>query len=456
MINNESELAGVSEDLRTAIKLLFSWQKRYDKQEAILSDLLKEEKPDVLSVNFRKNTVDNCYKSTMAQAGKCQDLAGENVGEKYDTIFDELIEEAQKMTHKYGTINNTFNTVTASLTNPAAPVTAREARLDKYTKARDDLLGQIDAKKKAIAEAKKAAQEKESHDRTELKEIEDQFNKLNLNANPVFQKIMPKDIPSSSANNFASKPMTSSSPTDVKESADPQFNLFDYNNMEDFNWGNESRIQPSPHDSSLNRFLIQKAMLPELKIETFSGDPMQYRSFLYNFYHTVMQVTADPATQLSHLVSRCTGVAHKIIKNKVISNNPVNALNDALAALDREFGQKEALTRSAHSALQKGGQIDGSHESLLQLSCDMENLRDVMQANNSLHELNSPSVTSMVFRKFTAAMRAAFENQQKLRLLNDPKLHPEIKFDTLLDFIRTESRYSHSTFAFLTRDKSKS
>ena len=452
------DLAEFSEDIQTAIAKLLSWEKRYNKQEVVLSDLLEKDSPDVLDVNFRKTALDNCYKCYMKQADQCQNLAGEGVGDKFDTLFDELIELAQKVSHKYGTISTKFNNVVALLTNPASD-TARGARLDKYTKARDDLLSQIDAKKTAMANAKKMALEKEQLDRTELKEIEEQFNKLSLNSNPVFNQIKPPDVPSTStAPPTHQNPTTFSSPT-PKPSASlnplsEEFHLFDYN--ADVDLANISNIHQSANDVNLNKFLIEKAMLPELKVETFSGDPMQYRSFLSNFYHTVMQVTSDPATQLSHLVSRCKGVANKIIKNKVISNDPHTALNAALVALDREFGQKEALIRSARSALQKSGQVDGTHDSLLQLSCDMENLKDVMIANKSLYELNSPSITSMIFKKFTPSMRMAFETQQKSRLLSDPSLQPNIKFDTLLDFVRTESRYSHSTFAFLTRDKSKS
>ena len=121
------DLAEFSEDIQTAIAKLLSWEKRYNKQEVVLSDLLEKDSPDVLDVNFRKTALDNCYKCYMKQADQCQNLAGEGVGDKFDTLFDELIELAQQVSHKYGTINTKFNNVVALLTSPASD-TARGAR----------------------------------------------------------------------------------------------------------------------------------------------------------------------------------------------------------------------------------------------------------------------------------------------------------------------------------------
>ena len=81
------DLAEFSEDIQTAIAKLLSWEKRYNKQEVVLSDLLEKDSPDVLDVNFRKTALDNCYKCYMKQADQCQNLAGEGVGDKFDTLF---------------------------------------------------------------------------------------------------------------------------------------------------------------------------------------------------------------------------------------------------------------------------------------------------------------------------------------------------------------------------------
>ena len=86
----------------------------------------------------------------------------------------------------------------------------------------------------------------------------------------------------------------------------PNWNVDD---LDDLSLGD--RLAERLQFNRLQDALIQKTLLPPVTVESFNGDPLLYRSFKYNFENTVMKVTTDHATQVSHLINRCAGEALK-------------------------------------------------------------------------------------------------------------------------------------------------
>ena len=442
------------EEIKKAFQKLVRFEKRVTKSLGALHEVLEAENKDAdfNRIKAVHDEAEKVFKNFEAQLSKSKDTFDEHCkADDDDAIYDRLIHIQEKMSEEYAKAISLYEKA-----KPAPPLTERAMRLKKYREDRDDM-EQIKRKK----EERDKARMKLNNTDTELKEIEEQFNKLKL-AGETELKLAGetederKDQPAKTVKTEPANTNGESSEQLKREemfnyNSTPKLNLSEHGQTAaaDTLFGDllTEKLQTMQQVTQLQEALIQQSLLPPVTVESFDGDPLMYRSFKYNFDNTVMKVTKDPATQVSHLISRCTGDALNAIRNKVVSGEPKEALDSALAALEREFGQKETLVRSAKAALKDCPQIDGSYASLRRLSCSMENLCDVMTANNCTYDLNGAGITTLVFKKFTPQMQSSFNAQQRSRLVANPKESASVTFQSLLDFVRIEAKCANTTFA---------
>ena len=444
---------GSHADIQKSVKKLERFRKRLEKGLGQLQQALDGYKDDGTGferIDLKKAEVVQVFKTFDLQTEEVRNVFDDKcTDEDTDEIYEELMKLKERASMDYAMVISLYEQ------KKPTPMSDREIRLQKYAKDRDEILASIQKKKDAHVQAKKQL----DATATELKEIEDKFKQMNLNVAETGKGVAGVDpikgVPTVKAerelfdyNSTALEFGGRGSPN--LSSVEDELPLFGLGGVRD-KVPTQVELQMKLQDA-----LIQKSLLPTVPIESFDGNPLLYRSFRHNFEHTVLRVTSDPATQISQLVGRCKGDALNAIRNKVISGEPKEALKRALEALDREFGQKDSLVRSAKQTLKDLSRSDGSHGSLRKLSCAMENLQDVMIANDCKFGLDGTSITTLVFRKFTDEMQVAFKSQLRSKLAADSSADPKVTFTRLLEFVRVEARCANTNFACMIKERPKS
>ena len=170
------ELAENCDDIiKDAFQKLIRFEKRVTRSVGALTTALNSaEKDDTVAferISVMKEDLTKAYKVFQTQLDKSISVFDENCKpEDDDNIYVELTNANEKLGVEYATAMSLYESV------KPVPLTEREVRLRKYQKERDDILSRIQAKKNEHTTVKAQL----DHTATELKEIEEQFKKLNL------------------------------------------------------------------------------------------------------------------------------------------------------------------------------------------------------------------------------------------------------------------------------------
>ena len=83
--------------------------------------------------------------------------------------------------------------------------------------------------------------------------------------------------------------------------------------------------------------LIQQQGAPEVDIDTFSGDPLEYHYFMEVFKEVVEKRIEDPRGRLTRLIKYITGEAKELIKY-CIQQHLAEGYENATALLENRYG----------------------------------------------------------------------------------------------------------------------
>ena len=83
--------------------------------------------------------------------------------------------------------------------------------------------------------------------------------------------------------------------------------------------------------------LLKLQSAPQVEIDTFDGDPLEYVYFIANFKDMVESVVSDQRGRLNRLIQYTAGEAKDLIRH-CVHNNHLNCYDDALALLEQEYG----------------------------------------------------------------------------------------------------------------------
>ena len=83
--------------------------------------------------------------------------------------------------------------------------------------------------------------------------------------------------------------------------------------------------------------LIQQQCAPEVDIDTFSGDPLEYHYFMEVFKEVVEKRIEDPRGRLSKLIEYTTGEAKDLIKH-CIQQPSAEEYENVMGLLESRYG----------------------------------------------------------------------------------------------------------------------
>ncbi|XP_077971456.1 uncharacterized protein LOC120339392 isoform X2 [Styela clava] len=113
-----------------------------------------------------------------------------------------------------------------------------------------------------------------------------------------------------------------------------------------------------PVPPRLNHALHRRTVdLPKPEIAKFSGDPMEYYSFIRNFKAHVTDLVDDDNVRLSYLLQLCQGEAKNAIDHCSMME-PSRGYREAMRELKNEYGKDHVISRTCLDRLKRGPKLN--------------------------------------------------------------------------------------------------
>ena len=114
----------------------------------------------------------------------------------------------------------------------------------------------------------------------------------------------------------------------------------------------EKKIDGSVQEESTLKDLVKimteqqkKSTLPHTLIPSYSGDPLEFCSFMQSFKYNVELKTDDNFERVQHLDQCTTGEPNRIVK-RLLNRNPSMGYEEAKKELKRKFGDKYVIANA--------------------------------------------------------------------------------------------------------------
>jgi hypothetical protein len=105
----------------------------------------------------------------------------------------------------------------------------------------------------------------------------------------------------------------------------------------------------SPTELQLTELLLQQSA-PEIKLETFFGDPLTFRYFITSFFQHAEAKVKDPVGRLQRLIQATAGQPRLMISTLIYDQ--ANGYSRALPLLQEEFGSNHAVVAAYNRQLE--------------------------------------------------------------------------------------------------------
>ena len=113
----------------------------------------------------------------------------------------------------------------------------------------------------------------------------------------------------------------------------------------------DNKIQKDPVTGPQNNItemlckLVKEQSAPQVDLEPFDGNPLEYKYFMSMFKESVEKKIEDPRGRLTRLIQYTRGEAKDLIIN-FINDRPDYGYNNAMAVLHRQYGNPHTLLSS--------------------------------------------------------------------------------------------------------------
>jgi hypothetical protein len=135
--------------------------------------------------------------------------------------------------------------------------------------------------------------------------------------------------------------------------------------------------------------MMKMLNLPRVELRCFSGDPLQYYSFLSLFDEHVHSAAVDDSVKLAHLLQYTDGKAQQAIQSCITLGGTAGYLQ-AREILRERFGDDFLIAEKAISSLKAGKPVKSS-EDLTQLADDLKNCLTTLSSMKRVSEIDTQS-----------------------------------------------------------------
>ena len=135
--------------------------------------------------------------------------------------------------------------------------------------------------------------------------------------------------------------------------------------------------------------LIKQQAAPEVEIDVFSGDPLEYAYFITNFKEIVEGSIDGQTARLNRLIKYTTGEAKELIKH-CVHESKADCYDKAIALLNKEYGNKHKISCAYMEELRKWPQIKQNDAAAYKKFYRFSLRCLTLQKQGELEVLNSP------------------------------------------------------------------
>ena len=191
-------------------------------------------------------------------------------------------------------------------------------------------------------------------------------------------------------------------------------------------------------DSEISKMLcqlIQQQGAPEVDIDTFSGDPLEYHYFMEVFKEVVERKIKDPRGRLTRLIKYTTGEAKDLIKH-CIQQPLAEGYKNAMGLLESRYGDPLKILASYRREIRKWPMIKAGDATSFRLFHNFLLKCDSITSLQSWNALDSPETLSLMISKFPRHIRDRW-NRKVLSIRRRHKREPTLS--DLTYFIEEET-----------------
>ena len=146
-------------------------------------------------------------------------------------------------------------------------------------------------------------------------------------------------------------------------------------------------------------------MLPNVKVPTYCGDPVEYCHFIRSFENLIETKTTSNNTRLYYLVQYTSGGLQELMRS-CLSMNPEEEYNTARKLLKQHYGQNYRIATAYLDRIAKVPQIkpeDG--EALQRFSVLLTSCKNTLKEIGYLSKLENPDSLQNVISRLPYSMR---------------------------------------------------
>ncbi len=151
---------------------------------------------------------------------------------------------------------------------------------------------------------------------------------------------------------------------------------------------------------------VMALTLPQLSMQVFSGNPIDYCDFIRSFEHLVESKTSSPSARLYYLIQHTSGTVQELMKS-CLSMHEDEGYREARKLLKERFGQKYCVAAANVQRVIEGPPIkheDGS--ALEEFSIQLTSCTNTLERIGYLDKLNNSDNLKKIIDRLPYSMRA--------------------------------------------------
>ena len=227
-----------------------------------------------------------------------------------------------------------------------------------------------------------------------------------------------------------------------KPNSRPTHANVDLNNPEPNQRQDQDNFQqpaPSSDVSQLTQLLIKqqvRASLPVQQIPVFSGDPLQFKTFIKAFEYAVEDKTMESRDRLNYMCLYTTGEPKSLVNSCLYYDDPDEGYKQAKQILTKRFGDKHKIAQAVLQKAKQWPNISEQANELNEFSLFMSECQNMMQANSALKELDNTTSLQLLVGKLPYRLRGLWRN--KVYELQEEKMQTAT-FKDLVEFVNRQA-----------------
>ncbi|XP_077973279.1 uncharacterized protein LOC120341575 [Styela clava] len=210
----------------------------------------------------------------------------------------------------------------------------------------------------------------------------------------------------------------------------------------------------NPVPPRLNHALHRRTVdLPKPEIAKFSGDPMEYYSFIRNFKAHVTDLVDDDNVRLSYLLQLCQGEAKNAIDHCSMME-PSRGYREAMRELKNEYGKDRVISRTCLDRLKRGPKLNFDDAKGMQAYARlMRKCGLVLGEISEYDNLNNFDNLLAIVKRLPPESQNAWDFKVATILETEDR---EASYNDLSKFVTDQANVSRSDFRFARRDRRQS